>query len=52
MIEGTFAGRVAGTGAYIFANDKLYLEGTAYGTFDTKTLEALGLDPDRSRKPF
>jgi hypothetical protein len=45
MIEGTFAGRVAGTGAYIFANDKFYLEGTAYGTFDTKTLEALGLDP-------
>ena len=37
MIEGTFAGCVAGTGAYIFANDKLYLEGTAYGTFDTKT---------------
>jgi len=45
MIEGTFSGRVAGTGAYIFANDKFYLEGTAYGTFDTKTLEALGLDP-------
>ena len=45
MIEGTFAGRVAGTGVYIFANDKFYLEGTAYGTFDTKTLEALGLDP-------
>jgi hypothetical protein len=45
MIEGTFEGRVAGTGAYIFANDKFYLEGTAYGTFDTKTLEALGLDP-------
>ncbi len=45
MIEGTFAGRVAGTGAYIFANDKIYLEATAYGTFDSKTLEALGLDP-------
>ena len=45
MIEGTFGGRVVGTGVYIFANDKFYLEGTAYGTFDTKTLEALGLDP-------
>jgi hypothetical protein len=45
MIEGTFEGRVAGTGVYIFANDKFYLEGTAYGTFDTQTLEALGLDP-------
>ncbi len=45
MIEGTFAGRVAGTGAYIFANDKFYFEGAAYGTFDTKTLEDLGLDP-------
>ena len=52
MIEGTFAGRVAGTGVYIFANDKFYLEGTAYGTFDTKTLEALGLDPDRSHEPL
>ncbi len=52
MIEGTFAGRVAGTGVYIFANDKFYLEGTAYGTFDTKTLDALGLDPDRSREPL
>ena len=45
MIEGTFEGRVAGTGVYLLANDKFYLEGTAYGTFDTKTLEALGLDP-------
>ena len=31
IIEGTFAGRVAGTGVYLFANDKFYLEGTAYG---------------------
>jgi len=46
MIEGTFGGRVAGTGVYIFANDKFYLEGTAYGTLDTQTLEALGLDPN------
>jgi hypothetical protein len=45
MIEGTFAGRVAGTSAYIFANDMFYLEGGAYGSFDTNTLQALGLDP-------
>jgi hypothetical protein len=45
MIEGTFSGRVAGTGVYIFANNSFYLEGTAYGTFDTQTLQALGLDP-------
>jgi hypothetical protein len=45
MIEGTFGGRVAGTGAYIFANDMFYLEATAYGTLDTQTLQALGLDP-------
>jgi hypothetical protein len=45
MIEGTFEGRVAGTSAYIFANDMFYLEGGAYGTFGTKDLEALGLDP-------
>jgi hypothetical protein len=46
MIEGTFEGRVGGAGVYVFANDKFYLEGTAYGTFDTQTLEALGLDPN------
>jgi hypothetical protein len=45
MIEGTFGGRVAGTGVYIFANNAFYLEGTAYGTFDSETLQALGLDP-------
>jgi len=45
MIEGTFSGRVAGTGLYLFANNSLYLEGASYGTFGTKTLEALGLDP-------
>ena len=45
IIEGTFAGRVGGTGVYIFANNSFYLEGTAYGTFDTQTLQALGLDP-------
>jgi hypothetical protein len=45
MIEGTYGGRVAGTGVYIFANNSLYLEGTAYGTLNTPTLEALGLDP-------
>jgi hypothetical protein len=45
MIEGTFEGRVGGTGVYIFANDKFYLEGTVYDTFDTRTLSALGLDP-------
>lgn len=52
MIEGTFAGRVAGTGAYIFANDMFYLEGAAYGTFDTKTLEALGLNPSDPASRF
>ena len=52
MIEGAFAGRVAGTGVYIFANDKFYLEGAAYGTFDTKTLEALGLAPDDNTGRF
>jgi hypothetical protein len=45
MIEGTFEGRVSGTGAYIFANDMFYLEATAYATLDSNTLKALGLDP-------
>ena len=52
MIEGTFSGRVAGTGVYIFANNSFYLEGAAYGTFDTQTLEALGLDPSGSPEPL
>jgi hypothetical protein len=46
MIEGTFGGRVLGTGAYIFANDMFYLEATNYGTFDKETMSALGLAPE------
>lgn len=45
MIEGGFEGRVAGVGGYIWANNMLYLEGTAYGTFGSHDLSALGLDP-------
>jgi hypothetical protein len=46
MLEGTFEGRVLGTGAYIFANDMFYLEATNYGTFDKQTMSALGLAPE------
>ena len=42
MVEGTFAGKVAGTGVYTFWNDMLYLEVTAYRNLSTKTLNALG----------
>lgn len=52
MIEGTFEGRVAGAGAYIFANDMFYLEGTAYGTLGTDDLQALGLDPTDPQSRF
>jgi hypothetical protein len=45
MIEGGFEGRVAGVGGYLWANNMLYLEGTAYGTFGSDDLSALGLDP-------
>jgi hypothetical protein len=40
MIEGTFGGRVAGVGAYIWANDMFYLEGTAYGTLGIPDIES------------
>ena len=32
IIDGTFAAHVAGTGADVFINDALYLEGTVYTT--------------------
>lgn len=48
----TYMGRVVGTGVYIFANDSFYLEGTAYGTMDTRTLQALGLNPDEPPSRF
>jgi hypothetical protein len=44
MIEGEFEGRVVGSGAYIFANDMLYAEISAYGTMDTDTIQAVGLE--------
>ena len=52
MIEGTFEGRVAGAGAYIWVNDMFYLEGTAYGTLGTDDLQALGLDPTDPQSRF
>jgi hypothetical protein len=52
MIEGTFEGRVAGVGAYIWANNMFYLEGTAYGTFGSDDLSALGLDPTDPQSRF
>jgi len=44
MIEGEFEGRVVGSGAYIFANDMFYAEISAYGTMDTNTIQAVGLE--------
>jgi hypothetical protein len=45
MIEGTFAGRAAGAGAYVWVNRSLYVEMSAYGSFDAKTLTTIGQDP-------
>jgi hypothetical protein len=45
MIEGEFAGQVAGAGAYTFWNDMLYLEMSGYQTLSKQTLETLG-EPD------
>jgi hypothetical protein len=45
LIEGTFAGRVAGAGAYVWINNMVYAEISAYGSFDPRTLTTLGNDP-------
>jgi len=45
QIEGAFAARVVGVGAYTFINDMLYLEVTGYRTLDFRTENSLGVDP-------
>jgi hypothetical protein len=45
IIEGAFAARVGGVGAYLFVNDMLYLEGSGYRTLDFRAQNALGTDP-------
>jgi hypothetical protein len=45
MIEGTFAGRAGGTGGYVWINNMIYAEFTAYGSFDPGILKTLGYDP-------
>ncbi len=45
LIEGTFAAHVGGVGAYVYLNDMLYLEATAYKTLDFKQQNAVGTDP-------
>jgi hypothetical protein len=45
MLQGTWAGRVGGTGAYVWINNMVYVEFTAYGALDPRTLTTLGVDP-------
>ena len=45
MIEGAFAARVGGVGAYTFINDLLYLELTAYKTLGFNAQNSLGMNP-------
>jgi hypothetical protein len=45
MIEGTFAGRVGSAGAYVWIDNMIYAEITAYGSFDPGILTTLGNDP-------
>jgi len=45
MIQGTFAGRVGGVGGYVWINNMVYAEITAYGSFDPGILASLGYDP-------
>ncbi len=43
MIEGTFAQRAGGAGAYVWVNNMFYAELTAYRTFDAALTKATGL---------
>ncbi len=45
MIQGTWAARVGGAGAYAWINNMFYAELTAYGALDPRTLTTLGADP-------
>ena len=45
MLQGTFAGRAGGVGGYVWINNMIYAEFTAYQSFDPGTLTSLGLDP-------
>jgi hypothetical protein len=45
MIEGAFAARVGGVGAYTSINDLLYLELTAYKTLGFSQQNSLGINP-------
>jgi len=45
MIQGTWAQRVAGGGAYVWIDNMIYAEFSAYGALDPKTLTTLGVDP-------
>jgi hypothetical protein len=45
MIEGAFAARVGGIGAYTSINDLLYLEFTAYRTLGFREQNSLGMNP-------
>jgi hypothetical protein len=45
LIDGTVAAHVGGIGAYVYLNDMLYLEATAYKTLDFKQQNAVGINP-------
>ncbi|HZV19945.1 MAG TPA: cytochrome C [Hyphomicrobiales bacterium] len=45
MIQGTWAGRVGGVGGYVWINNMVYAEFTAYRALDPRTLTTLGADP-------
>ena len=45
MIEGTFGGRAASTGLYVWVNNMFYAEFSAYGAYDPNTLRVTGSDP-------
>jgi hypothetical protein len=45
LLEGAFAAHVGGVGAYVYLNDMLYLEATAYKTLNFTQQNAVGTNP-------
>jgi hypothetical protein len=52
MIEGTFGGRAASTGAYVWVNNMFYAEFSAYRAYDQSILNATGSNPSDGTPRF
>jgi len=52
MVEGTFGQRAGGAGAYVWINNMVYAELSAYRAFDPRFLKATGSDPTDTTPRF